>query len=997
MRVCPECGHETEAERCPDDGRITLDHALLEESDPWAGRTIAGKYRIEARVGRGGMGSVYRARHTDTDGKVAVKVLHASIRGDAQAIKRFHLEAQNAAGLNHSHTIRVTDFGVEGETPYLVMEYLQGQPLSTLMRGHGALPWPRAVKIISGVLKSLWEAHEHERRIVHRDIKPQNVFLVDEHGEPDFVKVVDFGISRSLESQGADTVGPIGTPHYMAPEQWRGQDVDGRADLYSCGCMLYEMLAGRPPFETSGKMAPAERLATLASKHLNQVPERLKAPRGDELPRDLVEVVHELLSKDPGLRLPTASAVIRRLDALAGNATDDDVTVPYVTPESGRLVVETDQDSSQDTQEYFGDTLATNGAPALAVEDLARQASDKASDEASSELQTTTEFPQASPRIRYVIGLTLAVAAIGAALWASSAPDIDASRAVVRDAEASPMDRSEAVQHLLAHSRTAGQAPDLHDARLAGVALSGVVLATADLKQADLAEADLRKSDLTGADLRRAKLTGANLRGAVLRRADLRGADLRGAVLTDTVLEGSKYNDATNFPEGFDQRSTGAHGPEARLGGVDLRGADLRGTSFRDANLMRANLREANLQKAGLSGANIRGAALVDAVLRDADLSNTDLRDADLSGADLRGANLDGINLRGARYSAQTRWPAGFEFRTSGAAGPEADLKKANLEGADLKGADLRRADVRQARLQGADLRQAKLEDARFAGALYDGQTRWPSGFEPTSAGALRSDGGAPTVAVAEVQGEQADAGASEAADAGASEKAAARPEGRATVNNAKKAPPVDKPRRPTARVPVRQVAAPPPSKPVAEAVAETAPEPAPAKPPTAEPPAQKTPPAAPSEPPLRPFTDRSRRSYVEADLRNGDLSTLDLSGADLRWAQYNRRTRWPTGFAYKRSGALGPGAILAGKVMRDASLRGVDLRRADLRKTDLRGADLRGCGLGGADLRGALLHGTNLSRARLKGARLQGARFSTNTRWPTGFVADAAGAKLEL
>ena len=147
----------------------------------------------------------------------------------------------------------------------------------------------------------------------------------------------------------------------------------------------------------------------------------------------------------------------------------------------------------------------------------------------------------------------------------------------------------------------------------------------------------------------------------------------------------------------------------------------------------------------------------------------------------------------------------------------------------------------------------------------------------------------------------------------------------------------------------------------------------------------------------MRPFTDTSRRSYVEADLRNGDLSTLTLAGADLRWAQYNRRTRWPAGFDHRRSGALGPGANLAGKVMRDASIRGVDLSGANLHKADLRGADLRGCQLRGADLRGALLHGANLTRSRLSGARLTDARFSTTTRWPEGFQPAVAGAKLEL
>ena len=997
MRVCPECGHESEAERCPDDGRLTLDKELLEASDPWLGRVIADKYRMEARIGRGGMGSVYRARHTETDGPVAVKVLHASVRGDPQAIKRFHLEAQNAAGLTHSHTTRVNDFGVEGESPYLVMEYLDGRPLSALIREQGALPWQRAVRIISGVFKSLWEAHEHERRIVHRDIKPQNIVLVDQQGASDFVKVLDFGISRSLESAGADTVGPVGTPHYMAPEQWRGGEVDGRADLYSCGCVLYELLSGQPPFSAEEDASPTQRIAALAQKHLNQLPTRLVGQGDPVLPPDLVELTHDLLAKDPAMRPQTAAAALQRLGALT-TQDEGDATMPYVVPAAERLVVESGiHRAVGDTPECFDDTLATGAG----------------------ELDLSVTSPKPPPattksRLRRGAGIAVLLAialVVGGLLIGRPAPNPARLGEIIRDVAATRQERNQAARELLAFSQSRGEAPDFGGALLDGAGLQGQSLKAADLKRADLAEADLQKSDLSGADLREARLVGANLRGAVLRQADLRGADLRGAVLTDTVLDGSRYDQKTHFPDSFDHRSSGAHGPGAVLGGVDLSGADLRGTSFRDANLMRAVLSGANLHKAELAGANIRGARLVDAVLRDADLHNADLRHADLSGADLRGATLDGVDLRGARYSAETRWPEGFAFRRSGAAGPDADLQRADLQGVDLRGADLRRADVRAARLQGADLREAKLEQARFSGAIYDGSTRWPQGFEPAQAGARRSDDPGSAAAAAgpdasaaagpDASADVADAG-SAAADAQDDSPAAGGP-----VASAAKADRGD--RRPIAspRPAARPKAALAPTKPITSQPVEPRPVAAPAVPevvaeaataagPGAEPDPRPTPPRY-TGPPLRPFTDKSRRNYVEADLRNGDLSGLDLTGADFRWAQYNRHTRWPAGFNYRECGAIGPGASLAGRVMRDAALRGVDLRATKLRGADLRGADMRGCRLEDADLRDTRLHGANLSRCQMRGVRLQGARFSTTTQWPAGFDPATAGARVEL
>jgi len=279
--------------------------------DPLLGREVAGKYRIVKRLGSGGMGAVYQARHLETGGDVALKVLHGTALGDESAIRRFRLEAQNAAALRHVNTIRVIDFGVDAGLFYLVLEYLDGRPLADLLLSEGPLPWRRAVHITRQVLKSLWEAHEHEKRIVHRDIKPGNIYVVDLAGENDHVKVLDFGISRALDGSGASTIGIIGTPFYMAPELWRGEPIDARTDLYALGCVVYQMLAGHPPFVPPP--SATESLYPLLSMHLHEPPPPL-ASVAPELPRSICAWVDSLLAKEPSRRPASARTALDSLE-----------------------------------------------------------------------------------------------------------------------------------------------------------------------------------------------------------------------------------------------------------------------------------------------------------------------------------------------------------------------------------------------------------------------------------------------------------------------------------------------------------------------------------------------------------------------------------------------------------------------------------------------------------------------------------------------------------
>ncbi len=293
LNFCPKCG--TDLRPVPSD--------LHSASQAWVGRVIADRYRLMSLLGEGGMGSVYKAEHVRMGKALAVKVLRGAFAGDEAAVARFRSEAQIVSRLSHPHTIAVFDFGeVDGPEGgfYLAMEYVPGKDLSTVLREQRRLPEARAVHIADQLLGSLGEAHESG--IVHRDIKPANVMLMQTRTEGDFVKVLDFGIAklRDASGDGSETSSGtiIGTPNYLSPEQARGEVLDARADLYSVGAVLYELLSGRPPFVAANPMA-------VVSAHLTQKP----APLEELAPgvsAAFAAVVHQALEKRPDDRFQTA-------------------------------------------------------------------------------------------------------------------------------------------------------------------------------------------------------------------------------------------------------------------------------------------------------------------------------------------------------------------------------------------------------------------------------------------------------------------------------------------------------------------------------------------------------------------------------------------------------------------------------------------------------------------------------------------------------------------
>jgi len=277
------------------------------------GTVVGGKYRIIAALGRGGMGRVYRATHVDTGGEVAVKVLLDQEAASPDAAKRFRREAQNAASLSHANTVRVTDFGEDGGQLYLVMELVDGEALDGLLRREGALPWRRVTAIAAQVLKALWEAHDHPRTIIHRDIKPANILVSQQPGQPDFVKVADFGISRAL-TEGTEqlTQGVLGSPLTMSPEQWLSETIDPRTDLYSLGCTAYQMLAGRPVFNATSAMS-------MGHYHLHEEPVPLRDLAAADTPAPLVAWVERMMAKQRDDRFASAKEALEALQAVSAN------------------------------------------------------------------------------------------------------------------------------------------------------------------------------------------------------------------------------------------------------------------------------------------------------------------------------------------------------------------------------------------------------------------------------------------------------------------------------------------------------------------------------------------------------------------------------------------------------------------------------------------------------------------------------------------------------
>jgi serine/threonine-protein kinase len=262
---------------------------------------LSGRYRLESKLGSGGMSTVYLAMDEVLDRPVAIKLLHREISEEADQLERFRREARAAARLSHPNLVGVIDAGEDDGRPYIVFEYIKGRTLKRRLQDEGRLPVDEAVAYAIEIGRGLTAAHA--RKLVHRDVKPQNV-LIDPEGR---AKVTDFGIARSLEQKGMTATGRVlGTTDYVSPEQAMGEDVDERSDVYSLGVVLYEMLTGDVPFQ-------AETQVGVAMKHVNEPMPDVQARR-PEVSAAVALVVDRATTKDPRDRYGTVAEMVRDLE-----------------------------------------------------------------------------------------------------------------------------------------------------------------------------------------------------------------------------------------------------------------------------------------------------------------------------------------------------------------------------------------------------------------------------------------------------------------------------------------------------------------------------------------------------------------------------------------------------------------------------------------------------------------------------------------------------------
>jgi serine/threonine-protein kinase len=294
--VCPECGEmfDMAIDVCPHDGtRLTSDP--WEETNSLIGQTVDDRFRLDAILGEGGMGCVYEATQLSVDRQVALKLIQTGGAHDEEMAERFFREARAISGFTHPNIVQFIDFGRDDslQIPYLAMEHVDGIELVDLI-GEARFRPHLAVEIASQVAAGLVEAHDAE--IVHRDLKPGNILLVPVSGRSFCAKIIDFGLAFSKESSmNLTKTGTVcGTPEYLSPEQARGEEVDYRADLYSLGVILFEMLTSRLPFQADSPF-------DVMLKHVDHEPPSIEEFAPD-IPEDLTRLVDELLAKDPSAR-----------------------------------------------------------------------------------------------------------------------------------------------------------------------------------------------------------------------------------------------------------------------------------------------------------------------------------------------------------------------------------------------------------------------------------------------------------------------------------------------------------------------------------------------------------------------------------------------------------------------------------------------------------------------------------------------------------------------
>jgi serine/threonine protein kinase len=358
MKLCPAC------QRCYEDSDAvcSYDSTALAPSRHGS-RLIAEKYRLDRLLGRGGMGAVYEGTHVDLERPVAIKLLLPDFTADMEALERFRREARAAARLNHPNVADTYDYGSLPEGgAYIIMELIAGETLRERMDAVGKLPFLEAIQIARQVTSGVEAAHRHD--ITHRDLKPSNIILTRDHDGQMLAKVVDFSVAKLKEGTTSGTAltatgSLIGTPRYMAPEQCADNKTDSRSDIYSLGIILYEMLAGRAPFEGPTTTA-------IAIKHIQSPPPPVEEFRPDAPPL-LRSLIEQSLAKSPSERPQTAQEFAARLDEAARELGPQELATPPPNTARANRAVTDNRRSTQTNPPKVEDDLGTRrtGEPTI--------------------------------------------------------------------------------------------------------------------------------------------------------------------------------------------------------------------------------------------------------------------------------------------------------------------------------------------------------------------------------------------------------------------------------------------------------------------------------------------------------------------------------------------------------------------------------------------------------------------------------------------------------
>ncbi len=379
MKICPQCqtSYSDDVEFCANDG-MKLRKELSSTQDPMLGRVLDNRWIIDSKIGEGGMGSVYLGRQRSVNRKVAIKTLKPELVTSSEFVDRFFREAQIATTINHPNCVTILDFGQEDDNVlFLAMEYLEGLPLAERIQQQPSLTLEEILTITDQVSAALEAAHSHQ--IIHRDLKPDNIFLQHTAGHNIHAKLLDFGIAKdaNASTQFTRTGQIFGTPDYMSPEQCGGNELDGRSDLYSLGCILYEMLCGAPPFENPNSMATLMAHVTEKPRHPSEL---------SDTPSQISDLTLKLLAKEPSQRhasatelrqhiadvraalsaqgISTAQAAQNYAPVSAADAFADTMATPSLTPPAPQSTVSSGHKHTISTQHAAHDEMDTDTSSA---------------------------------------------------------------------------------------------------------------------------------------------------------------------------------------------------------------------------------------------------------------------------------------------------------------------------------------------------------------------------------------------------------------------------------------------------------------------------------------------------------------------------------------------------------------------------------------------------------------------------------------------------------